>query len=279
MQILLINLKEAQDRLAFQHIQFAQLGLKFQRIDAIKGADVDEAFYQSVSTKGLRLVTRNEVACFLSHQKCWQFCVDNDQPVIILEDDIVLSADFTETVKASQSALTNAPSLINLEMSSTAKRIYETPLIKLGARAHLHKVQFAASGAGAYILTPATAAFFIQRAKETFNLVDLFMYSEKSVQLLQIMPAPAMQMLFLTDHKTETITQSYINQAGQKRPTSWESFRANPMTRIRRLKANIIALYLKYAAKDLANTLAVTPAPDIKERFERIKCDLKRGAH
>ena len=44
---------------------------------------VDENFRDPFKN---RPVLKSEVACFLSHQKAWQRCLELDEPVIILED-------------------------------------------------------------------------------------------------------------------------------------------------------------------------------------------------
>ena len=84
MQILLINLSRRPDRLAFMRAQFDQLGLPFERIDAIDGKVVDVG-------PGTDLISPVELACALSHRKAWAHFLDSGENFcLILEDDVLI---------------------------------------------------------------------------------------------------------------------------------------------------------------------------------------------
>ena len=54
---------------------------------------VDEGFRDPFRN---RPVLKSEVACFLSHKKTWERCLELDEPVIILEDDAVINQTWDE---------------------------------------------------------------------------------------------------------------------------------------------------------------------------------------
>ena len=41
-------------------------------------------------------MTGGEIACFLSHRKAWTECANLNEPVMIFEDDAVITSDFDE---------------------------------------------------------------------------------------------------------------------------------------------------------------------------------------
>ena len=54
---------------------------------------VDENFRDPFKN---RPVLKSEVACFLSHKKAWEECLKLNEPVIILEDDVVINDKWDE---------------------------------------------------------------------------------------------------------------------------------------------------------------------------------------
>ena len=61
-----------------------------------------------------RTLTKGEVGCFLSHWRLWEEVADGDEPVLILEDDVVLKGEFgPETLKGGLTYLTYKEMLPN----------------------------------------------------------------------------------------------------------------------------------------------------------------------
>ena len=90
-----INMDSATDRLRAIEAQFAQLGLKFIRVPAIKGTDVISDFSPEEKARFLtchgREIKPGELGCYLSHLAAMEtFLQSNHQIAIILEDDAVL---------------------------------------------------------------------------------------------------------------------------------------------------------------------------------------------
>lgn len=82
MRCLVINLDRSSDRLAHVTAEFSRAGVPFERIQA-----VDSAMACTVEFAPL---TAAEIACFLSHRKCWQIVAGGSEPyAAIFEDDIV----------------------------------------------------------------------------------------------------------------------------------------------------------------------------------------------
>lgn len=100
MQIYIINLERAPDRLKSITEEFAKYGLSFERIDAYDGkqhsSSETQSFRQKVEERHYWLMemTDGEVACYLSHQRAWKALLDSgDEWAFIAEDDIRFEDD------------------------------------------------------------------------------------------------------------------------------------------------------------------------------------------
>lgn len=94
MENFVISLKSAIDRRAHIEDQFGKKNIPFHFFDAIEPSQID-AQAEKINFK-IRQgdLTRNELACLLSHVSLWQKAVDEKMPTIaIFEDDVHLSDD------------------------------------------------------------------------------------------------------------------------------------------------------------------------------------------
>lgn len=97
MKIFLINLARRPDRLAHVQQQLDQLGLTFERFNAVDGATINDTscvdrdrFYLN----NKRQIALGEIGCAMSHRAIWQQMVQQNLPfALILEDDITIRAE------------------------------------------------------------------------------------------------------------------------------------------------------------------------------------------
>lgn len=105
MKTLVINLKRRQDRLdRFLKTNSTKL-TDHEVIEAVDGReltieklndmgfDTDKDWRDPIRKTKL---TRGEVGCFLSHWKAWERCVELNESVIIMEDDAIVTDEFSE---------------------------------------------------------------------------------------------------------------------------------------------------------------------------------------
>lgn len=105
MKSLVINLARRADRLQHFNKVNAEKLSDMERIEAIDGReltiesirqagfDTNQNWHDPV--RGTKL-TRGEVGCFMSHHSAWTRCVEIGEPVIVFEDDALLSDRFNE---------------------------------------------------------------------------------------------------------------------------------------------------------------------------------------
>jgi len=104
--VFVINLKESAGRLQKIKKSLDDIGVPFERVEAVAGRDLSESeiarHYSAAMNKRLYYtpLTRGEIGCYLSHIKVWRKIVDeNLDCAVILEDDAVPHADFAQIGK------------------------------------------------------------------------------------------------------------------------------------------------------------------------------------
>jgi len=103
MKTFLINLKRRKDRLK----KFNETNqIKYEVFEATDGAEID---YKSLKEKWFDTdkdwidpllnthLTQGEIGCFLSHYRLWIKCLEINEPILILEDDAIISDRFSLT--------------------------------------------------------------------------------------------------------------------------------------------------------------------------------------
>ena len=78
--------------------------MQFEFFDAIGGAAGHSDWFREIDHRLFAINTRRhdptpgEIGSYASHLSLWKWAVDNDQPVIILEDDFQLEPDFPKVI-------------------------------------------------------------------------------------------------------------------------------------------------------------------------------------
>ena len=103
MKTLVINLKHRQDRLE----KFKENNQDYITYDTIKAVNGYDVSYDDLLKMGFDVdhdwidpilktpLTRGEVGCFLSHWKAWKQCIKLNEPVLVLEDDAIVTEKFS----------------------------------------------------------------------------------------------------------------------------------------------------------------------------------------
>ena len=193
-RIVFINLDRAAERRRFMEAQGERLGLGFERVAAVEAAGISDATAAEIGRSWERPLTKPELGCFLSHQALWREIAAGDAPVLVLEDDVMLSPRLCSLLK--QVGALSGIEFLNLE--SFERRRFLTgerrPLLEgLG----LLGVARDKSGSAAYLLWPAGARKLLQRAERGAAPVDAFLHGLKALASFQVEPALAMQVHLL----------------------------------------------------------------------------------
>ncbi|WP_227006570.1 glycosyltransferase family 25 protein [Shewanella donghaensis] len=97
-KIFVINLDESVERLENIKLQFAALGLEFERVSAVKGKELSDGKRKQVFdlksnlSKYYKKLNDGEIGCYLSHILCWEKIQQQQLDyALIIEDDAVIS--------------------------------------------------------------------------------------------------------------------------------------------------------------------------------------------
>ena len=103
MKTLVINLSHRRDRLD----KFKQNNADFISYDVLKAVDGYKVEYADLRKMGFDTdhdwidpilktpLTKGEIGCFLSHWKAWKQCIKANEPVLVLEDDAIITDKFS----------------------------------------------------------------------------------------------------------------------------------------------------------------------------------------
>ena len=186
MKALVINLEAAVERRIFQERQLSHLGIAFERLPAFdKNAEetADIPYWDTWE----RPLGRAERACLLSHQQAWERIADQNEPVLVLEDDAILS----DKVPAMLDSLDCEVDLDFVTLETRSRK-------KLLSRASAHNPKLKRlyqdrSGAAAYIVWPRGARKLLAATETTCGLADAVICACYSLDAYQAVPPLAFQ--------------------------------------------------------------------------------------
>ncbi|AMW79720.1 glycosyl transferase [Acinetobacter sp. TGL-Y2] len=179
----LINLEGSHDRLARATEQLQAVNWSFERFAAYDGRgkalssfdDYDDAATQQ--NLGRRLLN-SEIGCYLSHYGCAEKFLKSDADyLVVLEDDMKISADFKKSVDQLIHYLHSHPELewylINL---ASKKKKFAKDIVQLNDFSLWHAYYFPIRGLG-LIWSRQGAQAFVQAGRKIEMPVDVFFQS------------------------------------------------------------------------------------------------------
>lgn len=164
LNVYLINLDRATDRLARMTARLAALPLTFERVPAVEGARLTFPIPQFSEWSYRLLHGRRrmpaEVGCYLSHVDCARRLLASDAShALILEDDVSFPPDFAEVMQA---ALARQSGWDILRLS-TVNRGTKLPYAPLTKTRSLAVALMREKGAGAYVINRRAAKWIVGR--------------------------------------------------------------------------------------------------------------------
>jgi glycosyl transferase family 25 len=184
-----------------QHMQdtFLALGIAASRIDAVDGQHLSDAEVAALNPRNNenRVLTKGEIACFLSYRKAWQAIVDGDHThVAVFEDDVKLTPE-AATLLADLGWVPDSADIIKIDvlpagaMLSGAQQVGGTSFI-------LKNVHTKTVSMAAYIISRPCAQKLLNTPTEIRVPVDIAIYDPPhkilpNVSNTQLTPAVAIQ--------------------------------------------------------------------------------------
>ena len=188
-QSLVINVKSASVRMAFQEKQLSMMGIAWERIPAVTIDDTQVTNNSAYWDGWQRPLAPAERACLCSHMVCWKMVFNNNTPYLILEDDALLADDLAEVLKAATQI--NNFDLLQLETRNRAK-LLGTKVFNFGP-AKMRTLLVDRAGAAGYILWPTGAKKLLNHAAKRPGLADSILAKPGLLRAAQILPARVIQ--------------------------------------------------------------------------------------
>lgn len=174
MRIVLISLPDSHERRTAATAQFAETGLTFEFFDGINGATATSPLFESTNENlyllnSGRLPSAGEIGCHASHRAIWEYCVELNEPIIVLEDDAKIEKNFSRAADQ-VSKLIDEYGFIRLQ------HLRDAPKVKV-ADAGEFKLYYCKKyphGAVGYAINPKTAKAFVLHSKTLTAPADKF---------------------------------------------------------------------------------------------------------
>lgn len=204
MRFYVINLDRSPDRWAAIQIQFAKFRLSPTRVEAVDGqclpADAKNHYRRGIYAD----LSDDEIACFLSHRRCWKLVQEGyDDYACILEDDVDLSPMLLPFVK---SKIWEKFPLLSIEKFNSSLFVDPKPAFT-AAPFTVYRCLESNPGSAGYVLSKRQASILLKHSEHFYHLVDSFLFCPRRplsyrYKSFQLSPAVCMQSQ-KRDGKTE----------------------------------------------------------------------------
>jgi glycosyl transferase family 25 len=200
MQILVINLDRAPERLHRMEALLSDLHLPFERVTAVDGWAMDESeLSRWVQEPGhFYRLGGGEIGCFLSHRTCWEIAARGKpgEYIVVLEDDVLLGKQ-AETILARDDWIPADADMVKLETILCRTRTGR-PERRATSTRNMVRLQGAHAGAGGYAVSPKAAAMLLRMSETFHDPVDQFLFNPLSpafhaMVIYQLTPAICIQ--------------------------------------------------------------------------------------
>lgn len=237
MKSMVINLDRATDR--FEHVErtFHGQGIDFIRISAVDAKCLADETVAHWCSDGARLGP-TELACFLSHRKCWQELIERDLPyAVIFEDDVLLSHEAGTILKTGDWIPAGAD-VIKLETNARATIVDKVAAGYIGKRG-VKRLHAPHVNSVAYIVSKSGARKLLESSRRIDRPVDLFLFDEAGLERVptyQLVPALCLQPFVAKRLKMDAghpdlSTSAVEDDRRSRRPRGWKRM----MHKLRRL--------------------------------------------
>jgi glycosyl transferase, family 25 len=176
-KIVVINLERSRERRETMAANLGQLGLEFEFFTGVDGAKGEHhpisRYNQTTALLDYETpMHAGEIAVYASHYLVWKRCAEGQEPVLIMEDDVMITPEFPAAVAAA-GTLIGELGLIRLALS---EELFDfTTLRELGGGLRLAVYARGGTvGTQAYALSPRAAARLV-RTSDCWSLpLDIY---------------------------------------------------------------------------------------------------------
>ena len=203
MRCLVINLDRSPERLTHIGSQFSILGLNFDRVAAVDGRELDDAVLtMQPASKQWKRMNKAEIACFMSHRKCWAIIAEgSDAYGAVIEDDVFFSPGAAHAL-SSAAWIPAEVGLLKIE-TFRQKVFLSRARVLADAGRSIHGLRGCHVGTGGYVISQGYAKRLLELSQDAFPCpVDHFMFDDEvprpdDCRIHQLYPAVCIQGVLL----------------------------------------------------------------------------------
>lgn len=179
LELCVINLDRATDRWDHSVAQLDTLGLEATRLAGVDGRAGWHPLCEKYSDKNLgfwrgRPLTATQLGCYASHYKAWEYCVERQMPMIILEDDVRLDGRVFKQFIDNAKHLPEGCECVRL-FNNRRKKVKKWEAWSLVDDLRIVKHTRGGKSGMGYFLTPSGAEKLLRANQEWFLPVDVSM--------------------------------------------------------------------------------------------------------
>jgi glycosyl transferase, family 25 len=178
-----INLKKRPDRLEKIGSRLDDLGIVWQRIDAVDGQICEEYLLKNTNKSGeIGPLSNSTRACSASHYVFWEKLLNSESFYgVLLEDDVELSNDFYELL-CDVSWIPEDTSIIKLEkfLPNRVSKVLLGGVVSnaINSTRHVHRMFSRHTGAAAYLMSKKGAKYALNWSFPFTVPVDHLLFNE-----------------------------------------------------------------------------------------------------
>ncbi|WP_295813225.1 glycosyltransferase family 25 protein, partial [uncultured Nitratireductor sp.] len=225
MLILVINLDREEKRLLHMRDEFSAHGLEFQRVAAVDARNLSDEVIASrrKGAPNFYELGAGEVACFLSHRRCWEIAADSAEThTLVCEDDLFLGKD-AGSVLADRAWMPEDDGIVKVEASRFRIMLGKRAVSEVQGRS-VHALYRDYAGAGAYVLSRTCARELLDMTESFCDPVDQFLFNRTipgwhGRPVYQLVPAVAIQEVFLKPRSGQALGSALQGERRTKRRT------------------------------------------------------------
>ncbi len=194
MQIFLINLDSATERLNAAKSQLEKISMSFERISAIRGSTLTDGQKSALYSQALNAkhyfqpMSDGEIGCYASHLHVWKIAQDRKLPYcLVLEDDLTVS----DRLPAALHAIERLPTswdVIRLNTRAKESALPTRPFIEGTDLIRFHRVP---SRTTAYVISERGINKLLRKLPPIYRPIDIDMryFWEFDLDMMGVSPA------------------------------------------------------------------------------------------
>ena len=189
MKIYVINLERSKKRWESISRQLELVGFPYERVNAIDGKLISLEEYKKICVplkNWLKMswpqeLTHTELACYLSHMKCWESLINSEENyACILEDDVKLEKDFRKFV-SNELWIPQNIHVLQIHNALNIKKFYYNDSVNIEEGTALIRPFWPYPfGCQGYIISREAAQKAVRLSKNIIGPVDCFLFSPES---------------------------------------------------------------------------------------------------